>query len=139
MILHTLERSDEEKKSTSVGTAALLEYLQAKHPNTTFSFALGADAYRDLVAGKWKESNRVLQLLQGRLVVFHRDDGMSQTPHEGDLARWITVDSLGSVSSSKVRTCRSRTELESLVVSAVLEYIVDKRLYGFAEEGAMPS
>lgn len=40
-------------KTEVVGTAELLDFLTTKHPEFTFSLALGSDTYRDLVQGKW--------------------------------------------------------------------------------------
>jgi nicotinic acid mononucleotide adenylyltransferase len=78
----------EKRDRVSVGTAALVEYLNnnqnqdnnnnqdedVKDPEVEeqYSFVLGADTFLDLIGGKWKESARVLDLLQGRLVVMER-------------------------------------------------------------------
>ena len=71
------QQKPQNKKSNaavSVGTAALLSYLQQEEPNTDFFFCLGADAFVDLHNGKWKESQTVLERLQGRFVVFCRQE-----------------------------------------------------------------
>ena len=105
-----------------VGTAALLEYLQEQEPSTVFSFCLGADSFISLVQGKWKESERVLQLLQGRFIVVNRVyDPSTTTPDDDDKniqqtkeletlvqsvpgARLLPPNpELGSVSSSQIR------------------------------------
>lgn len=48
------------------------------------SFVMGADTLLDLNAGKWKESARVLDVLQGRLVVLERETTNSTTASTGD-------------------------------------------------------
>jgi nicotinic acid mononucleotide adenylyltransferase len=48
------------------------------------SFVMGADTFLDLNAGKWKESARVLDVLQGRLVVLERETTNSTTASTGD-------------------------------------------------------
>jgi nicotinic acid mononucleotide adenylyltransferase len=134
---------EEERHKVTVGTAALLDYLLQRHPSTEFSFCLGADAYRDLLAGKWKESARVLELLRGRLVVLQRggrtasDDELTMSSNdtaEQNSVRWLHVDHLGDVSSSQVRACQDVTELSTLVVPSVLEYMKAHKLYQFAGE-----
>lgn len=110
------------------------------------------------MAGKWRESDRVLQFFDDgrRLVVLHRnnyynannntnlDAEPSHSPVNDDMdlllqqrvqatgARLMRVGHLGSVSSSQVRSCRNVQELRTLVVPRVLEYIQCHRLYQFA-------
>ena len=70
----------------AVGTAALMEYLQEQEPDTVFYFCLGADSFVSLMEGKWKESDRVLKLLQGRFIVINRiyaDDNKNNDSQPG--------------------------------------------------------
>jgi nicotinic acid mononucleotide adenylyltransferase len=93
-------RSDEMQKSkVTVGTAALIDYynyqMSRQRNNidkydintvqstattncTEYTFCLGSDAFFDLTAGKWKESQRILQILQGRLLVLLREKSSSK-------------------------------------------------------------
>lgn len=79
--------SDEmERSKVTVGTAALLDYLflienpiHASNNNdinsncsVEYSFCLGSDAFFDLTDYKWKDSKRIIQLLNGRFIVFSR-------------------------------------------------------------------
>ena len=53
------------------GTMDVLEWLQRNvYPRSTLTFALGADAYRDLVAGKWKRHQELLSKVN--LLVIQR-------------------------------------------------------------------
>jgi nicotinic acid mononucleotide adenylyltransferase len=153
----------DERDQVSVGTASLLEYLykcniqdhekDSEQEKEEYSFVLGADAFLDLVADKWKESARVLELLQGRIVVLERltlatdNTNTSTTTHDANAddadmvlkkaveavtgARLLRVDHLNQVSSSQVRTCTSVQELKehNMVVPAVLEYMRQHGLY----------
>jgi nicotinic acid mononucleotide adenylyltransferase len=120
-----------------VGTAALMEYYQSLDNNSSaeYYFCLGADAFLDLLAGKWKESQRVLDLLQGRFVVFHRhsadiamlQDKVQQMPG----AQLLEVESLTDVSSSQVRQCSDESKLSQMVTPSVLDYIKEHKLYQF--------
>ena len=148
--------SDEaERAHVSVGTAALLEYLLEQQSNcdseVKYTFCLGADAFMDLTAGKWKESARVLTLLQGRFLVFHRieegnDNKNAAITNTSRLAiqervqsvpgaRLISVPSLGAVSSSRVREAVAAQDWnvfqsdETMVDPKVLTYIRDNGLY----------
>lgn len=153
-LLHPFFSSTDEaaKAKVSVGTAALFEYLRQKHPDTDFDFCLGADAFLDLMAGKWNESERVLEQLQGgkRLVVLHRSSSSSSNSSDTATkdndddelelscqikrtgARLLQIGQLGSISSSQVRQCRDREQLSTMVVPSVLDYIRTNGLYQFA-------
>jgi nicotinic acid mononucleotide adenylyltransferase len=152
----------EKRDQVSVGTAALIEHLNKqddkdKEVEEQYSFVMGADTFLDLTAGKWKESARVLDLLQGRLVVLEReqlttnstastatasigDDHAADTADNVALkkaveavpgARLLRVDNLNHISSSQVRACRSVAEMQeqNMVVPAVLEYMRQHGLY----------
>jgi nicotinic acid mononucleotide adenylyltransferase len=147
--------SEEERAKVAVGTAALLEYLHAQQQQqddateqaTEYTFCLGADAFLDLTAGKWKESARVLDLLQGRLLVLHRVDNESPGPEKGSSeelrdrvaavpgATLLSLPSLGAVSSSRVREAVAAEEWESFLQDEgvihpdVLAYIQQQGLY----------
>jgi nicotinic acid mononucleotide adenylyltransferase len=155
----------DKRDQVSVGTAALIEYLNKNKENNKldeqgeeveeqYSFVMGADTFLDLIAGKWKESARVLDLLQGRLVVLERltnnstatastgDYNAADTVADNDVAlnkaveavpgaRLLRVDNLNHISSSQVRACRSVVEMQeqNMVVPAVLEYMRQHGLY----------
>ena len=146
--------SEEEKSKVSVGTAALLEYLQEyeqcfrnnkSNLQNEYTFCLGADAFMDLTAGKWKESQRVMELLEGRFLVLNRieDDAKTQQNcipvqlqeriNSVHGARLVSVPSLGAVSSSRVREAIKSQDWPSLdekmVHPRVLEYIRKHGLY----------
>jgi nicotinic acid mononucleotide adenylyltransferase len=152
-----------KRDQVSVGTAALITYLNNSNRNDeqdgandeeveeVYSFVMGADTFLDLTAGKWKESARVLDLLQGRLVVLEREQltaNNTSSPSTGDDnaaanvalkkaveavpgARLLKVDNLNHISSSQVRACPSVAEIQeqNMVVPAVLEYMRQHGLY----------
>ena len=92
--------AETDRSQVSVGTAALLEYLAEQSKEEKYTFCLGADAFLDLTAGKWKESERVLQLLQGRCLVLHRaeeDGGDDATGEE------TTIDAFPTSTTEKVQ------------------------------------
>jgi len=121
---------------------------------------LGADTFVDLTDGRWRESRRVLDLLEGRILVFVRpssrsasttqrqeDDSTSPDENDNDSgnlpdledrigrvpnARLLRVDHLEDVSSSQVRSCDDVSQLERMVVPDVLDYIREHELYAFA-------
>jgi nicotinic acid mononucleotide adenylyltransferase len=142
-----LRKSSDEQDKVSVGTAALLDYLREAYDDTDFFFCLGADAFLDLMAGKWNESARVLARMQEgrRLVVLHRSTSNNSKDDEDNLqlhlslrleqsgARLMRIDHLGSISSSQVRECQDLEQLSTMVVPRVLEYMRANQLYQFAE------
>lgn len=149
-----ISTNEEERAQVSVGTAALLEYLLERQGQAAveFTFCLGADAFMDLTAGKWKESDRVLQLLQGRFLVLNRMEPNNCSGGSNDEttinkandlqarvasipgAQLVSVDSLGAVSSSQVRQAVAKQDWtllqdEAVLHPGVLAYIRDKQLY----------
>lgn len=78
-IFFSIYSTDEKDDSNiTVGTASLLDYLffiyndVDSRPN--FTFCLGSDAFFHLMNGKWKDSQRIIQMLQNRLLVLYRKD-----------------------------------------------------------------
>jgi nicotinic acid mononucleotide adenylyltransferase len=147
---------DETEECLVVGTASLLDYLQTTEPEVDFSFCVGADAFGDLVEGRWKESARVLSMLEGgrRLLVLYRQlggrdddaavDDDDKNRDEDSLvllkhriqktgARLMQIPQLNGVSSSRVRACHTEQELSTLVVPAVFDYMKEHKLFMFAK------
>jgi nicotinic acid mononucleotide adenylyltransferase len=128
-----------------VGTASLLRYLQGEHPGVEFHFCLGEDSFWDLVKGKWKESGRVLSAFRNKLWVVPRTvSNDERTGAQSDSleaagvgARILHVPGVTSVSSSRVRACRSVEELKGLVTNPVLQYMAANGLYSLATGGAL--
>jgi nicotinic acid mononucleotide adenylyltransferase len=99
-----------------VGSADLLDMLTRDEPDVDFALALGADAYADLSAGRWRRSEDILRMVGSRVVVFRRkssssaaaagggggegdddDDEAEGPPREGVAARrsWRVDDGVG--------------------------------------------
>jgi nicotinic acid mononucleotide adenylyltransferase len=124
----------------AVGTASLVRYLQGEHPDVEFHFCLGEDSFWDVVNGKWKESERVLDAFRNQLWVVRRaassDERATAVPGlveaAGVGARILHVHNMTSVSSSRVRACRNMEELKTLVAAPVLRYMEANGLYSFA-------
>ena len=156
--------TDEEKAALRVGTADLLEMLMEDEkknnnknatveiPMTEFSFCLGADTFMDLTDWKWKRSQDVLKLLEGRLVVINRKqqdnidtqhqqknllknriDEINATPLGEKNIVLLDVPSLGDVSSSKIRNAENKDLVKHMLSQKVLEYVTANNLYGFGE------
>jgi nicotinate-nucleotide adenylyltransferase len=89
-------------------------------------FILGADSLRDLPG--WREPEAIVGL--ATLVVFPRAGIEARLDVEGEASVVVFEAPPIDVSSSEVRARRRAGEsIESLVPAAVLEYIVEKRLY----------
>mmetsp|Transcript_22699 Transcript_22699/g.33613 ORF Transcript_22699/g.33613 Transcript_22699/m.33613 type:complete len:320 (+) Transcript_22699:100-1059(+) len=97
---------EEDRKNIRVGTADLLDMLMddtSTNSNTSdssdsdstqaeYSFALGADTFMDLSKLKWRRAADIFQLLNGRLVVFHRKEE-NENENENVVNKMITSDS----------------------------------------------
>ena len=112
-------------------------------PTVDFSFCLGADTFLDVTEWKWKRSQDVVRLLQGRFVVVprtgidrnqvHERQRLVNQDYNGHVVV-LDVDHLNEVSSSLVRSCRDPTQLATMLAPGVLEYIQQHRLYAFADD-----
>lgn len=145
MRLHKISpflRKEEEIETLRVGTADLLDMLIEQEPETDFTFCLGSDTVIDLTDWKWKRSKDILSLLKGRILVIDRPDGTTKglqerideinKSQEANL-RLLRVPTLGAVSSTMIRSCRDEELLRSLLVPAVLDYIMEHKMYSFAD------
>ena len=85
-----------DESNITVGTASLLDYLffiyndVDSRPN--FTFCLGSDAFFDLMNGKWKDSQRIIQMLQNRLLVLYRKDNNTNNNNNNDPTLIINND-----------------------------------------------
>jgi nicotinic acid mononucleotide adenylyltransferase len=61
-----------ESEKFRVGTADLLDMLIENESNTDFTMAMGSDTFKNLVDQKWKRSDDIIKLLNGRIIVFVR-------------------------------------------------------------------
>jgi len=47
-----------ESKEYRVGTVDIIDYINEQCPGLDLSLVLGTDTFRDLIGGKWKDSDR---------------------------------------------------------------------------------
>ncbi|EGZ17146.1 hypothetical protein PHYSODRAFT_504656 [Phytophthora sojae] len=119
-----------------LGSIDLVLYLRDKYRDTSFTMLLGGDTYADLLAGKWKRGDELMQLV--KLLVVDRKGVESpwrdkqEQEQEQERVKYLHVPELSDVSSTKVRATADRTELEQHLDPAVLNYIVEHKLYAFA-------
>nr|CCA26663.1 conserved hypothetical protein [Albugo laibachii Nc14] len=120
-----------------VGTIDVIHHLREQHPLTRFSLLLGTDAFADLVAGKWKNGEEILQSTGTiDIIVVQRPNSrhmLDQAVSNGSI-EFISVPGLQAISSTMARSCRDFQELCKYVDRAVAEYIVKNSLYGFASD-----
>ena len=147
-------REEEQKSSLRIGTADLLDMLTKNEPVVDFTIALGADTFIDLASGKWRRTEDVFRMVGYRMVVFsRRDDNNNSISAEKEqllqesIAKWqlinstqssirvIQIPTLTGVSSSTVRKSTDETALKEMLSSCVLEYIQQRQMYAFSDEG----
>lgn len=118
-----------------LGSIDLLDYLLDKHEDTNFTLLLGGDTYADLLAGKWKRGNELMQLVKLLVVDRKGTDSPWRDQHDTeDRVTYINVPELSDVSSTMVRATADRAELARHLDPTVLDYIVQHKLYAFATE-----
>ena len=120
-----------------LGSIDLIRFLIKQHPDTRFTMLLGADTFADLQSGKWKSGEELVQLVN--IVVMQRKGYDAPRLSTGTLAMnesCVTVENLanlGDVSSTAVRAMSSVEELKQVLIPAVADYIIQHKLYAFAE------
>ncbi len=107
-----------------VGTIDVLRHLQAEHPEARMALLLGADTYRDLKDGKWKNA-KALQAM-APVVALPRSGIEGAARADGP--------ALTAVSSTEVRASSDPLFLAQALQPGVLSYVRAHRLYGFAAE-----
>jgi len=152
----------EGKHRLRVGTAELLEMLldqdEQRNENVDYTFALGTDTFMDLTEWKWRRSRDIIEMLQGRLVVFRRDTISQKEDIERDIKCissgnalnerikqiWtefshlslrdnirLTDVELLPISSSAARETTDMQVLRGILDEQVLDYIQDGKMYAF--------
>lgn len=130
----------------SVGTADLLEHYQQSNNDTAneeqasaqYTLCLGMDTFLDLMTGKWRRTQDILDLVQGRFVVLYRKEGDDNDGSDDEMASQtlrlkeamytleesygasdaclvLHVPTLGAISSTLVRSLSSELSLKSMV------------------------
>lgn len=64
--------ASEDKQNLSVGTADLLDMLIEQNSSVEYTLALGDDTFMDLSRWKWRRSKEIIEILEGRIVIFRR-------------------------------------------------------------------
>ncbi|KAK3289873.1 hypothetical protein CYMTET_2709 [Cymbomonas tetramitiformis] len=123
--LHAMQAANGEPVRT--GSNDILKHLRASHRDVEFHWAMGADTYRDLRAGKWKDGEEFQRSV--KILVIPRTDSEVQDVGEG--AELHTIPTLGGVSSTQVRSTTDMEYLATALHPAVLTYIQMNRLYKF--------
>ncbi|CAI5741817.1 unnamed protein product [Peronospora destructor] len=127
----------ESSQEIRLGSIDLVQYLLDKCSDMSFTMLLGGDTYADLLAGKWKRGDELMQLVKV-LVVDRKGVESSwrveKEKKEGqvDRVQYIHVPELSDVSSTIVRATADRKELALYLDPTVLDYIVQHQLYAFA-------
>lgn len=107
-----------------VGTIDVVRALEAEHPGTRFALLLGADTHRDLLEGKWKDADALLERV-AVVAVPRQGVGGADRP---DAPR------LSAISSTDVRASTDLAFLSRVLQPGVLAYIRLHHLYGFRRE-----
>ena len=100
----TKSESSSSQKKTRIGTVDILEYVNALYPNVEWNLILGTDTYKDLVGGKWKRADDIMNL--AKLHVFCRENPaemkLLSCPSNAEVAMY-QIPGLVDISSTNVR------------------------------------
>jgi len=121
----------EMEAGRAVPTIESLEILKAKDPSGTYFLALGQDNLESLLAGKWKRSQDLVNLV--RILYFVRPDATkinSKTNVKNFPLEKIEFDA-ASISSTRLRKALQGAEdPKYLTRPDIIDYIREKKLYG---------
>ena len=102
------------------GTIDIIRCLRRDHPGVDFALLLGADTYRDLLEGRWKESEALLEMVA--ILAVPRRGVSTSVPAPDD------APALDEISSSAVRA--DFVGWAHALQPAVRAYIEAHGLYG---------
>jgi nicotinic acid mononucleotide adenylyltransferase len=127
----------EDRSTIRLGSIDLIRFLLDTNPNINFTMLLGADTYQDLEAGKWKSGDELMRLI--RFVVMDREGytniSEQKTPSSScENVEFISIPSLGPVSSTMARQAKDYETLSTIVVPSVANYIIEHQLYAFSPD-----
>eukprot|EP01134_Creolimax_fragrantissima_P008131 CFRG8131T1 len=136
--------ADKKAVDVRVGSYQVVTHLYALNPDTHFCFVMGGDAYNDLCAGKWndtdafKESVGIVHI--PRIGYDVNDDlGTTALPPAKGTATTVRIPGLTDSSSTQARNAAAHGNLSllrSLLDEKVMEYILDEKLYGLENENS---
>lgn len=136
----------------------LLDQDEQRNENVDYTFALGTDTFMDLTEWKWRRSRDIIEMLQGRLVVFRRDTISQKEDIERDIKCISSGNALNErikqiltefshlslkdnlrltdvellpISSSAARETADMQVLRGILDEKVLDYIQDGKMYAF--------
>lgn len=123
-------------ETKTLGTIDLVLALNVRYPKTHFSFLLGSDAFDDLLMGKWKESEKLLELLEFHVAsrVGYTIERKHKIPPPPKCSIHV-IPGLTDISSSYVRNHTTRQRSQQEVHPAVYNYIQEHNLFGLSKAG----
>ena len=120
-VLDTERQAHEElAEDAALGTVDIVRWLRARHADVAFALLLGADTYRDLLEGRWKQSDALLKMLT--VVAVPRKGVDAEVPLRSDAPH------LDNVSSTAVRD--DAGQWAQVLQPQVVAYIRAHGLYG---------
>eukprot|EP01032_Pedospumella_encystans_P018656 gene18656-21228_t len=118
-----------ESKEYRVGTVDVLDFILGHCPEIKPQLVLGTDTYKDLIAGKWKQSDRILSMVTLHVISrqgVETSPSATAPPPSAHVVHhhvpWLT-----EVSSSQVRAIYS-TSIEHPENNALLKDLLDPRV-----------
>ncbi len=90
--------------SARPGTIDVVRWLRAEHPEAVFALLLGADTYRDLLAGRWRQGDELMKLVVvvavPRKGVSLNEDTRPGAPELDEVSSTVVRDDVDSWSSA---------------------------------------
>ena len=115
------------KKSYTIDTIYELKKI---YPRAEIYWIIGEDSYQELLEGKWKESEKVLKMIN--LVVFERPGyKINKFIRKRTLRKTHMFIKLGlAISSTEIRDrIKKGLKVDKYLPKEVLDYIIKNRLY----------
>eukprot|EP00995_Heteronema_vittatum_P006599 NODE_204_length_1649_cov_226.778750_g139_i0.p6 GENE.NODE_204_length_1649_cov_226.778750_g139_i0~~NODE_204_length_1649_cov_226.778750_g139_i0.p6 ORF type:complete len:123 (-),score=48.88 NODE_204_length_1649_cov_226.778750_g139_i0:522-890(-) len=105
----------------------MLTYLKEKFPAVQFTWIMGYDTYRDLLAGKWKNGDQFQTMVT--IAVVARPG--VEVPDVKSGVQVTALEQQTDISSTLLRSSSDVDWLQQHVHPEVLKYMQEHKLYGF--------
>lgn len=142
-----VQNSNATSETQYLGTVDIIDVIKRDEPSCSITLVLGGDAFRDLLMGKWKQSQRLLEensfyvfTRKGAADAFNLRDLLSTSSFSDFIDQsQILIDdeaSLDDISSSQFRellgpNARANSSVPDTIIHPdVMKYIQNHELYG---------
>jgi len=103
-------QSSEDYSKIKVGTVDLLDMLYEQNNNDRdYTLVFGSDTFLDLIRGKWKRTNDIINMVEGRIIVIPRMTNSLDGKHDNHVRLQFEIDKF--LYNKKIRIQKNQLKL----------------------------